>query len=48
MSRVRFEVFTLGSFVILLLLGVVFWAIGRRQMGETSEDALIEGVVEET
>lgn len=46
-SRVRFEAYTLGSFCVLLLIGVVFWAIGRRQVGETGDDALIEGVVDE-
>jgi glutamate:GABA antiporter len=47
MSRLKFESYTLGSFVILLLIGVVFWAVGRAQVGETKDDALIEGVVEE-
>ena len=47
LSRVRFELITLGSFAVLMLIGVVFWAYGRGQ-GEVSKDAVIEGVVEET
>ena len=47
MSRIKFESYTLGSFIVLLLIGVVFWAVGRAQVGETKDDALIEGVVEE-
>jgi glutamate:GABA antiporter len=48
MSRLRYEVYTLGSFCFMVLIGVVFWAIGRRQTGETAGDALIQGVVEGT
>jgi glutamate:GABA antiporter len=47
MSRIRFELMDLGTFVVLMLIGVVFWAYGRTQ-GKVSEDAVIEGVVEET
>ena len=46
MSRARFEVFTLGTFVVLMLIGVAFWAYGRTQ-GKVSDDAVIAGVVEE-
>jgi amino acid transporter len=46
LSRARFEVYSLGSFVVMLLIGVVFWAIGRSQAGDVSDDAVIEGVVE--
>jgi amino acid transporter len=46
MSRARFEVFTLGTFIVLMLIGVAFWAYGRSQ-GKVSEDAVIDGVVEE-
>jgi amino acid transporter len=46
MSRARFEIFTLGTFIVLMLIGVAFWAYGRTQ-GTVSEDAVIEGVVEE-
>ena len=47
MSRMRFELMDLGTFVVLMLIGVGFWAYGRSQ-GTVSEDAVIEGVVEET
>ena len=47
MSRVRFELMDLGTFVVLMVIGVLFWAYGRTQ-GKVSEDAVIEGVVEET
>ena len=46
MSRARFEIFTLGTFAVLMLIGVAFWAYGRTQ-GKVSDDAVIEGVVEE-
>jgi len=46
MSRVRFELMDLGTFVVLTLIAVGFWAYGRTQ-GEVAEDAVIEGVVEE-
>jgi len=46
MSRARFEIFTLGTFAALMVIGVVFWAYGRRQ-GAVSDDAVIEGVVED-
>ena len=46
MTRARFEVFTLGTFVVLMLIGVAFWAYGRTQ-GKVSDDAVITGVVEE-
>jgi glutamate:GABA antiporter len=46
MSRMRFELMDLGTFVVLMLIGVGFWAYGRSQ-GKVSEDAVIEGVVEE-
>ena len=36
----------LGTFAVLLLIGVGFWAYGRTQ-GKVSEDAVMEGVVEE-
>jgi amino acid transporter len=47
MSRTRFEIFTLGTFAVLMVIGVLFWAYGRSQ-GTVSEDAVIEGVVEES
>ena len=47
MSRARFEIFDLGTFAVLMLIAVVFWAYGRRQ-GRVSEDAVIEGVVVES
>jgi len=31
-SRTFFEVTTLGTFVVIVLVGVVFWAIGRRNL----------------
>ena len=47
MTRARFEVFTLGTFLVLMLIGVAFWAYGRTQ-GKVSDDAVIDGVVEES
>ncbi len=47
MSRLRFELMDLGTFVVLMIIGVGFWAYGRTQ-GTVSEDAVIEGVVEES
>ncbi len=47
-SRSFFELTTFVSFIVILLVGVVFWAIGQSQSkGEVAEDALMEGVVEE-
>ena len=46
MSRLRFELMDLGTFVVLTLIAVGFWAYGRTQ-GKVAEDAVIEGVVEE-
>jgi glutamate:GABA antiporter len=46
MSRVRYEAYTLGSFLVMVLVGVIFWAVGRSQTGEVAEDAVIQGVVE--
>ena len=46
MSRLRFELMDLGTFVVLTLIAVGFWAYGRTQ-GAVAEDAVIEGVVEE-
>ena len=46
MSRLRFELMDLGTFVVLLLIAVGFWAYGRTQ-GTVAENAVIEGVVEE-
>jgi amino acid transporter len=46
MSRMRFELMDLVPFLVLLLIGVGFWAYGRTQ-GTVSDDAVIEGVVEE-
>jgi amino acid transporter len=46
MSRMRFELMDLGTFAVLMLIGVGFWAYGRTQ-GKVADDAVIEGVVEE-
>ena len=46
MSRLRFELMDLGTFAVLTLIAVGFWAYGRTQ-GAVAEDAVIEGVVEE-
>ncbi len=46
MSRLRFELMDLGTFIVLLLIAVGFWAYGRTQ-GTVAEDAVIEGVVED-
>jgi amino acid transporter len=46
MSRLRFELMDLGTFVVLLLIAVGFWAYGRTQ-GTVAENAVLEGVVEE-
>jgi amino acid transporter len=46
MSRLRFELMDLGTFAVLMVIGVGFWAYGRSQ-GTVSEDAVIEGVVKE-
>ena len=49
MSRKFFELTTFGSFIVIVLIGVLFWAWGRAQSsgaGETVEE-LIEGAVVE-
>ncbi len=46
MSRLRFELMDLGTFAVLTLIAVGFWAYGRTQ-GAVAEDAVIEGVVTE-
>jgi amino acid transporter len=46
MSRLRFELMDLGTFIVLLLIAVGFWAYGRTQ-GTVAEDAVIEGVVKD-
>jgi amino acid transporter len=48
-GRTYFEVITLGSFIVIILLAVGFWAWGRVETkGEkTTEEGLIEGVIEE-
>jgi amino acid transporter len=48
-SRKFFELTTLGTFIIIILVGVVFWAWGKAQTKgiETTEKDLLEGVVEE-
>jgi amino acid transporter len=47
-SRNFFELTTFVSFIVILLVGVVFWAIGRTQTGDVVDaEALMEGVVTE-
>jgi amino acid transporter len=47
-SRSFFELTTFLSFIVILLVGIVFWAIGRAQGGGAEdEEALMEGVVTE-
>ena len=48
-GRAYFEKVTLGSFLIIILVAVVFWAWGRAENkgDETTSADLIEGVVEE-
>jgi len=46
MSRLRFELMDLGTFAVLTLIAVGFWAYGRTQ-GAVAENAVIEGVVKE-
>jgi len=48
-SRKFFELTTLGSFLVILLIGVVFWAWGRAQTkgSEETVEELIEGAVVE-
>jgi hypothetical protein len=46
MSRLRFELMDLGTFAVLTLIAVGFWAYGRTQ-GAVAEDAVMEGVVDE-
>jgi amino acid transporter len=48
-SRVFFEVTTLGTWIVILLVGVVFWAVGRAETKGVEVDAedLIEAVPEE-
>jgi amino acid transporter len=48
-SRAFFELTTFGSFIAIIVLGVIFWAVGQAQTKGTEipEDELIEGVVEE-
>ena len=47
-SRRFFELTTFVSFIVILLVGVIFWAIGRAQSGGAQdEEALMEGVVSE-
>ncbi len=46
MSRLRFELMDLGTFAVLTLIAVGFWAYGRTQ-GAVAEDAVMEGVITE-
>ena len=48
-GRTYFEVVTLGSFVVIILVAVIFWAWGRAETknDETTSADLMEGVVEE-
>jgi glutamate:GABA antiporter len=48
-SRVFFEVTTLGTWIAILLLGVIFWAVGRAETKgvEVSAEDLIVAVPEE-
>jgi amino acid transporter len=49
-SRSFFEFTTFGTFIVIMLVGVVFWAVGRAQSKgavETTAEDLIEGVVAE-
>jgi glutamate:GABA antiporter len=48
-SRSFFELVTFGSFIVICLLGVVFYLIGRAQTkgADVSTEELLEGVVEE-
>ena len=47
-SRVFFELTTFGSFIAIIVLGFIFWAVGQAQTKGTqaTKDELIEGVVE--
>ena len=49
MARGFFEQVTLGTFIVIILVAVGFWAWGRAESkgAETTEQDLIEGVVEE-
>jgi amino acid transporter len=48
-SRTFFELTTFGSFVLIIVVGTIFWAVGRSQSGNVAapDTVLIEGVVEE-
>jgi amino acid transporter len=48
-SRTFFELTTFVSFIVIVLIGVLFWAWGRAQSkgAQTTEKDLMEGVVEE-
>ena len=49
-SRSFFELTTFLSFIVILLVGVAFWAVGRMQskgVQDTTAEDLIEGVVEQ-
>ncbi len=50
-SRGFFELVTFGSFIVICLIGVAFWAWGRaetRGAETTAEDLIAGAVVEET
>jgi hypothetical protein len=49
-SRAFFELTTFGSFIAIIVLGVIFWAVGQAQTKGTEipDDELIEGVVKES
>jgi amino acid transporter len=48
-GRAYFEAVTLGTFIVIVLVAVVFWAWGRMESkgDETTAEDLIEGVVVE-
>ncbi len=48
-SRKFFELTTFGTFLVILLIGIVFWAWGRAQTkgSEETVEELIEGAVVE-